>query len=277
MVDQLGGIDVCLPKAAKEHDSGIDLPAGRSHVQGDQALAFVRQRKKLPNGDLDRIARQQQFLGAVIRKVLSAGTLLNPLRLNGFLKVATSSLQVDEDLQVSDLRDLALRFRCFSAGGVLFTTIPITTHQRQQAQRRRAASSRSCCSTRSPTTRCSAACATTSRPATPAHDADGAPPARCSRSRRQRIRVEVLNGAGVPGLGRKAATDLSRARLPDRRRARQPRPGDATRPSSCTAPTGPSRPRRSPRRSPARPPSSTRRSAAPCSSWSARRTPAPRP
>ena len=77
------------PRPPRRRTRGIDLPAGRPVVKGDQALAFVRQRKKLPNGDLDRIARQQQFLGAMVRKVLSAGTLLNPLRLNGFLDVAT--------------------------------------------------------------------------------------------------------------------------------------------------------------------------------------------
>lgn len=125
MVDRLGGVEVCLSEAAKDKDSGIDLPAGRQVVQGEQALAFVRQRKGLPRGDIDRIARQQQFMGAVIRRTLSAGTLLNPLKLNGFLEAATESLQVDEGLSVEGLRDLALRMRGASAGNVAFTTIPV--------------------------------------------------------------------------------------------------------------------------------------------------------
>ncbi len=209
MVDKLGGIDVCLPKAAKEKDSGIDLPAGRSHVGGDQALAFVRQRKKLPNGDLDRIARQQQFVGAVIRKVLSAGTLANPLRLNGFLNVATSSLQVDDQLEVSDLRDLALRFRSFNAGGVSFATVPVTSingSKRNAAgllesvvllddakgeQLFQAVRDDVPPGAPAPTPKASAAAALTVPPA--------------------RVRVEVLNGAGVAGLGRRAATDLREA------------------------------------------------------------------
>ncbi|GAC1607955.1 MAG: LCP family protein [Mycobacteriales bacterium] len=126
MVNKLGGVDVCLPRAAKEHDSGINLSAGHHHINGDVALAFVRQRKGLPNGDIDRIKRQQEFIGAIIRKVLSAGTLANPFKLNGFLNVATSSLQADQGLDFSALRSLALRLRNFGAGNVLFSTIPIT-------------------------------------------------------------------------------------------------------------------------------------------------------
>ncbi|MDP9436685.1 MAG: LCP family protein, partial [Actinomycetota bacterium] len=125
MVDALGGVEVCLSKPAKDRFSGIDLPAGRSLVKGDQALAFVRQRKGLPNGDLDRIARQQQFMGAMVRKVLSAGTLLNPFKVDEFLDIATRSLKVDEELETGDLQALALRFRNFSAGGVSFATVPV--------------------------------------------------------------------------------------------------------------------------------------------------------
>lgn len=207
MVDELGGIDVCLPKAAKEHDSGIDLPAGRSHVKGDQALAFVRQRKKLPNGDLDRIERQQQFLGAVIRKVLSAGTLLNPLRLNGFLTTATDSLQVDQALDVSDLRDLALRFRSFSAGGVIFSTVPVATIN---GQKRNAAGllESVVLLDEAKDDALFEGIRQDVAPGTPAPSPSASAATKLVVAP-SRVRVEVLNGAGVPGLGRRATTDLS--------------------------------------------------------------------
>ncbi|MDX6230986.1 MAG: hypothetical protein QOI76_4376 [Frankiales bacterium] len=127
MVDKLGGVDVCLSQPAKDHFSGINLTAGKHHINGTVALSFVRQRHGLTNGDIDRIKRQQQFIGAMIRKVLSAGTLANPFRLNGFLNVATSSLQADEGLNFSTLRTLALRMRNIGAGNVIFATIPIST------------------------------------------------------------------------------------------------------------------------------------------------------
>jgi LCP family protein required for cell wall assembly len=125
LVDEVGGVQVCLSKPQKDFRSGINLPAGRQTVQGDQALAFVRQRSGLARGDIDRIRRQQLLLGALVRKVLSAGTLLNPLRLNGVLQTATTSLTVDESLSAERLQDLALRVRGLDAGSFVFTTAPV--------------------------------------------------------------------------------------------------------------------------------------------------------
>ena len=125
LVDQVGGVEVCLNAPQKDFRSGIDLPAGRQVVKGDQALAFVRQRSGLARGDIDRIRRQQLLLGALVRKVLSAGTLLNPVKLNGVLKVSTTSLRVDDTLSTGRLRDLALRLRGLDAGSFVFTTAPV--------------------------------------------------------------------------------------------------------------------------------------------------------
>jgi LCP family protein required for cell wall assembly len=125
LVDALGGVDVCLPKAAKEPLSGINLPAGRSHIKGQQALAFVRQRHGLPRGDLDRIARQQQFMGALMRRATSLGVLLNPFKLKGFLDVATKSLQVDDKLGFNDMKSLALAMKGLDPARVAFLTAPV--------------------------------------------------------------------------------------------------------------------------------------------------------
>jgi LCP family protein required for cell wall assembly len=126
MVDNLGGVDVCLPHPAQDHFSGINLSAGQHHINGTVALEFVRQRHGLPNGDIDRIKRQQEFIGALVRKVLSAGTLANPIRLNNFLNVATSSLQADTGLGFNTLRKLAARMHNIGAGNIIFATIPVT-------------------------------------------------------------------------------------------------------------------------------------------------------
>jgi LCP family protein required for cell wall assembly len=207
MVDELGGVEVCLPKAAKEKDSGIDLPAGRSVVQGDQALAFVRQRKKLPNGDIDRIARQQQFIGAIIRKVLSSGTLLNPFRLNGFLDAATASLQVDEDLGIGDLRTLAVRLRSFSAGGVSFVTVPITSINGSRKNRDGLFESVVVLD-EVKTAQLFQALREDRPPGAPAPAPTASPAPRLIVAPAN-IRVRVYNGSDVTGLGRKAATELA--------------------------------------------------------------------
>jgi len=205
MVNALGGVDVCLSRAAKEHNSQIDLSAGHHHINGDVALSFVRQRYGLPNGDIDRIKRQQYFLASLVRKLVSAGTLLNPFKLTGFLSVATSSLQVDENLSVNDLKNLALRLRGFSAGGVLFSTVNIAdiggrVHGADVVlldDTKNAVLFDQLRQDHAPGTPA----------ATPAPNA--APPAAPLIVAPAAIRVRVYNGSDIPGLGRKAATELA--------------------------------------------------------------------
>ncbi|SOD72998.1 LytR family transcriptional attenuator [Jatrophihabitans sp. GAS493] len=126
----IGGVDVCLRAAqnpstdsdANGHGySGINLPAGHSVIMGTQALAFVRQRHGLPQGDLDRIKRQQYFLSAAFRKVATAGVLLNPFKLRDLLKAVSTSLLIDPALNVVSL---AGEFQNMSAGNITFATIP---------------------------------------------------------------------------------------------------------------------------------------------------------
>jgi LCP family protein required for cell wall assembly len=117
----IGGVDVCLNAAQKEANSGIDQPAGHHMIEGTQALAFVRQRYGLPNGDLDRIKRQQYFLSAVFRKMASARTLLNPFKLQNMLQAVTKSLTMDTGL---DPLKLGKQMQNLQAGNVKFTTIP---------------------------------------------------------------------------------------------------------------------------------------------------------
>jgi LCP family protein required for cell wall assembly len=126
----IGGVTVCLNQAQNpETDSdaygkgysGINLPAGVSVIEGSQALAFVRQRHGLPNGDLDRIKRQQYFLSSAFHTVVSAGTLLNPFKLHNLLNAVGSSLLVDPTL---DLISLARQFESLAGGNIDFATIP---------------------------------------------------------------------------------------------------------------------------------------------------------
>jgi LCP family protein required for cell wall assembly len=117
----IGGVEVCLKKPAKDSFSGIDLPAGKQTIQGKQALAFVRQRHGLPNGDLDRIARQQYFLSATFRKMKSAGVIGNPLKLKRLLDAIGTSVRMDSGL---DPLQLARQVRGLASGNIEFKTVP---------------------------------------------------------------------------------------------------------------------------------------------------------
>lgn len=102
--------------------SGINLKKGiNNNVKGLQALAFVRQRHGLPNGDLDRVRRQQYFLGAVFRKLTSAGLLLNPFKQQDLLRAVEKSITMDSGL---DPLKLAEQVQNLQAGNFTLTTIP---------------------------------------------------------------------------------------------------------------------------------------------------------
>jgi LCP family protein required for cell wall assembly len=125
MVNALGGIDVCVATSRHDTNSGDFLTVGQHHINGVQALALVRDRESFPNQDLGRIKDQEYFLSVMLRKVLSAGTLTNPLKLTEFLNVATKSLTVDSGLSLGDMRKLASRFSHLDPAHVTFLTAPI--------------------------------------------------------------------------------------------------------------------------------------------------------
>ena len=119
----IGGVDVCLKAATSDPDSGANFRAGAQTVSGGDALAFVRQRKGIPNGDLGRITRQQVFMSSAVSKLLSAGTLTDQARLSGLLDAVSKSVVVDENF---DLTTLAAQAQGLAGGNVEFATIPVT-------------------------------------------------------------------------------------------------------------------------------------------------------
>jgi len=81
-----GPVEVCLKEPAYDPDfSGADIPAGYHALSASQALAFVRQRENLPNGDLDRTHRQQAVLDYVIWKVKHQNLLSDLVEGNALL------------------------------------------------------------------------------------------------------------------------------------------------------------------------------------------------
>ncbi len=135
MTDALGGVTVCIRELPPElkargfdnlHDrySGFSGQVGENRLTGAQALAFVRQRYGLPESDIDRIHRQQQFLGVVFQRIASADTLLNPAKLINVVDAATSAITLDDRTSLADLRLLAVRMQSIGSGGVTFATVP---------------------------------------------------------------------------------------------------------------------------------------------------------
>lgn len=107
IVDVLGGIDVYLEtpfseKAQFAKEMIIDLPAGDNHLDGAQALYFVRSR--FSTSDFDRARRQQKVLVAMKDKALSLGVLANPVKL--FQILDSLGRNVRTDMGMSDFQSL---------------------------------------------------------------------------------------------------------------------------------------------------------------------------
>src|SRR3954471_5570760 len=124
LTEALGGVKVCLNHSTEDKDSGANFRRGSQTVSGGEALSFVRQRKNLPRGDLDRIVRQQAFLSSALHQVLSAGTLASPGTLGGLMDAVHRSLTVDPGL---DLLQFAQQAKGLASGDLAFATIPVIT------------------------------------------------------------------------------------------------------------------------------------------------------
>ncbi len=122
VTDALGGVDLYVEQDTTSiHKPFREFKKGMMHMDGAQALDWVRQRKQFPRGDFARMQHQQDFLKALMDKAASSGTLTNPVKLNGFLSSVTEAVTVDETFS---LKDMALEFRSLRGENLTFLTSP---------------------------------------------------------------------------------------------------------------------------------------------------------
>jgi LCP family protein required for cell wall assembly len=133
-----GGIEACI----KPSNGGANLADANSgfnavkydhynqakggsqylHLSAPQALAFVRERDNLPNGDLDRTHRQQAVLDYVIWKLEHNGILSSIGQLTGLLNTAKQYLITDKTW---NLLDFAPQMKALTGKNLQFYTAPI--------------------------------------------------------------------------------------------------------------------------------------------------------
>jgi LCP family protein required for cell wall assembly len=125
VVNDLGGVNVCVPFNVNNTTSGLNLKAGEQHISGIQALAFWRTREDIGDGsDLQRIQRDQFMSAQVVKGVLHSGLLSNPIRLLRIVSDAAASMTTDAGMTVSDLVQIGQSFRNLSGQNVQFITMP---------------------------------------------------------------------------------------------------------------------------------------------------------
>ncbi|MFF0377400.1 LCP family protein [Actinoplanes missouriensis] len=122
VTDAIGGVDLKVDQTITSiHKPYRKFTKGMMHMDGAQALDWVRQRKQFARGDFARMQHQQEFLKAIMDKAASSGTLTSPTKLDAFLDSVSAAVTVDETFS---LKDMALQFRSLRGENLTFLTSP---------------------------------------------------------------------------------------------------------------------------------------------------------
>ncbi|MGD8193768.1 LCP family protein [Herbiconiux sp. P18] len=126
MTNAVGGVPVCLVDAISDPDSGLDLPAGTTLIEGQMALAFLRNRHGVGDGsDLSRIGSQQQYLSSLMRTMKSSNTLSDLSKLYGLAQAAASNIKPSKSLASPDaMVSLALTLKDVDLNNIVFVQYP---------------------------------------------------------------------------------------------------------------------------------------------------------
>jgi len=113
IIDEVGGVRVEVDRSFTDHMypgprysyQTITFPAGPQTMNGDMALKYVRSRhgNNGEGSDFARAKRQQKVIVALKEKILSFGTLANPIRIKKIMdsleKHMTTNMQFDEIIE----------------------------------------------------------------------------------------------------------------------------------------------------------------------------------
>ncbi len=105
VVNELGGIEVSVPEGFYSDTSGLTIEKGEQTLDGDEALAFARERHAVSGGDFSRAQAQRMIIEAIVEKILAA----SPADIPGI--VESLARCVTTDYSVTDLVNLALTFK----------------------------------------------------------------------------------------------------------------------------------------------------------------------
>jgi LCP family protein required for cell wall assembly len=132
LAQAFSGIEVCVKSwdgGRNLHDtnSGFSQPhAGYLHLGAAQALAYVRERDNLPNGDLDRTHRQQAVIDYVLWDLSHQGVLTDLGQLTNLLGVAKKYLIASGKW---NLLEFANEMHALTGKNLTLSTLPIATTQ----------------------------------------------------------------------------------------------------------------------------------------------------
>jgi len=136
VVNDVGGVNVCVPYNIHDPNSGLNIRAGVHHIFGLRFLEFWRARETVADGsDLKRIQRDDLLLAEVLRGVVHKGLLQSPTRLLPVVQDAAHAIYAtDAGMTELDMFHIAESFRGLSTRDVQFIEAPTQPYPPQPAQ-----------------------------------------------------------------------------------------------------------------------------------------------
>ena len=119
-VDAVGGVEICVAEAIDDPLANLNVQPGCQVMDGATGLGYVRTRATA-QGDLDRVQRQREFLSALMDKVMSPSTLLNPFKLVPLVWTVPTLFVVGRGDHIWNLARIPLALR----GGMDTVTVPV--------------------------------------------------------------------------------------------------------------------------------------------------------
>lgn len=139
IVDAIGGIDVDSPFAftadyEEEEHIYYEFQKGLNHLNGKQALAYVRERYSLREGDVARTKHQQQVVSAVVNKLTSStiltkyGELLGSMEGNFTTNIDFESITAFIEMQLADMPSWTIETQVLSGSDASMKTASIPNY-----------------------------------------------------------------------------------------------------------------------------------------------------
>ncbi|GAA5150937.1 hypothetical protein GCM10023340_29010 [Nocardioides marinquilinus] len=126
VVDAVGGIEVCPRERLKDKQAGLDITKGCQEVDGTTALAYSRSRKESTFGDLERVRRQREVIGAIGDKVLSPWSVINPVRWYRLNSAVPDFFRFGEGMSAIGASKWAYAMTKTGSGDNRTCTVPVT-------------------------------------------------------------------------------------------------------------------------------------------------------
>lgn len=125
ITDALGGVTVQNERAFTPVTlPEVTFPQGEVTLNGEEALAFVRERMAFASGDFQRVKNQQAYVKGLARKILDTNVITDPGRVSGVFEAVSPYFARDEALTADLIIRIGGSLRNVTSEDIVFFTMP---------------------------------------------------------------------------------------------------------------------------------------------------------